>query len=744
MKRRKSFGSPAPHRSEGSHTEIFRNAMSYYQQGNMLQAKALCGQILKLSPLYFDALQLSGIISLSCKNYEDGITLLEAATRVRKDNPSIYLNLGSAFNALNLYDKALECYFYAIVLNPTYVDAYFNCGVIYQELKLYDECLTYYNRAIIMKQNFLNAIYNRALTFREKKLHTEALSSFNEVLSIKGDYAEAFYNRGVLLRDMKSDDEALQSFDHAIILKPDYVFGFNNRGFLLQKRGSLSDALSSFTKATLLDPSFAEGLNNCGHVLNEMNLFPHALDFYNRAISVNDSYSDAFYNRGVTLHAMNRLDEALKSYEIAIEHKPDHLNAQSNRLFIVNYLKKWEAVIRLEEAKKFGACVTSLVNCKYNSWELKVSDDKIRIGFISGDFRNHPVGFFLENFLSHVDLDKFDLNGYTNELQEDQITSRLKKLFRSYKSIVGLSDTEAAKLIHQDGVRILIDLSGHTAKNRLSIFGFKPSPIQVSWLGYCATTGVLEIDYILGDPYVTPPNEERHFVESIKRLPETYFCFTPPDSSIEIQKLPALERGYITFGCFNNLSKMNDEVIAVWSKILLSVHNSRLFLKSVQFDNQQIIVQIIGLFQAFGVEPERLLFEGQTSRVEYLKSYNEVDIALDPFPYPGGATSVEALWMGVPVITKKGDCFISHNGETIAQNSGQAAWIAEDHEDYIAKAIHFSSDLEALANTRSSLRGQVLGSPIFNGKRFARHFEKAMIEMWEDYEIRLEKQPENV
>jgi predicted O-linked N-acetylglucosamine transferase (SPINDLY family) len=269
----------------------------------------------------------------------------------------------------------------------------------------------------------------------------------------------------------------------------------------------------------------------------------------------------------------------------------------------------------------------------------------------------------------------------------------------------------------------------------LPVFAWKPAPIQVSWLGYWATTGVNEIDYILGDPYAMPKEEAHHFTEKIWHLPESFLCMTEPKNGLEVKKLPALSNNFITFGCFNNISKMNDKVIEVRSKILKAVPNSKLFLKSKELgviSEQKIILD---RFLKFGISKDRLIFEKSSQRDEYFKSYNKVDIALSPFPYGGVTTSIDGLWMGVPVLSRKGDKFLSHVGETIAYNCGLENWIANSDDEYISKAIEFSADLKTLSNLREVMREKVLNSPIFNSKRFSRNFEKGLWDMWKKNKI---------
>jgi len=299
-----------------------------------------------------------------------------------------------------------------------------------------------------------------------------------------------------------------------------------------------------------------------------------------------------------------------------------------------------------------------------------------------------------------------------------------------WKPIYGKTDEAAANLIYEDGVHVLLDLSGHTSGNRLSMFGHKPSPVQVSWLGYFATTGLNEMDYLIGDPYVTPPKDDGHFTEKVWRLPETRWCFTPPDVDGAIAKPPALKQGYVTFGCFNNATKINDEVVALWAKVLEAIPSSRLLLKTKQFRDQMARENIIQRFAAHGIDSKRISLEESEDRQKYFAAYNKIDITLDPFPFTGGTTSVESLWMGVPLVTLAGGSLISRQGVGVLMNAGLSDWVAADEEEYVAKAVLFASDLDKLASLRAGLRSQVLASPLFDAPRFARNFENALWAMW--------------
>jgi predicted O-linked N-acetylglucosamine transferase (SPINDLY family) len=436
---------------------------------------------------------------------------------------------------------------------------------------------------------------------------------------------------------------------------------------------------------------------------------------------------------GNALRDLGRLEEAEASYRQAISLKPDFAEAHSNLLFLQSSCA-FDSALHLKEALTYANAISKKVSSRFAEWSCVKKPQRLRIGFVSGDLRNHPVGYFIESLLTQLNSSSVELFAYPTNLIEDELTTRIKPRFASWTPLFNKSDKAAAQLIHNDGVHILIDLSGHTANNRLPIFAWKPAPIQISWLGYWATTGVPEIDYVLGDPHVTPYDEANHFTEKIWQLPEIHLCLTEPNVTLEVKPLPALSTGTITFGCFNKLAKMTDEVVALRAQILKAVPGSKLFLKAKQLGVASGRDTVLERFSRHDITADRLILEGRSPRAEYLASYNRMDIALSPFPYGGVTTSAEGLWMGVPVLTKRGDRFLSHVGETIAHNAGLSDWIAADEDEYVAKAVAFSSDLKGLAKLRADLRGQLLSSPLFNSSRFASHFEKAVWSMWELWE----------
>jgi predicted O-linked N-acetylglucosamine transferase (SPINDLY family) len=353
------------------------------------------------------------------------------------------------------------------------------------------------------------------------------------------------------------------------------------------------------------------------------------------------------------------------------------------------------------------------------------------VGVVSADLYNHPVGYFLESFLSQLDFSRLELIAYSNNPKEDDLTQRIKPSFSAWKPVHVLNDEAMAQLIHSDGVHVLLDLSGHTAYNRLPALAWKPAPVQATWLGYFASTGMAEMDYILGDKWLLPDNEANHFIEKGWHFSGAHSCLTPPSEQVNIETLPALQSHLITFGTLNNIAKMNDRVVACWARILTSIPNSQLYLNTKALRDETLKRSIIDRYAAHGIAANRLILESTTGRLAALSSYNRIDIALDPFPYPGGTTSYEALWMGVPILTMQGHRYIAHMGESIMHNAGLSDWIARDEDDYVAKAVSVAGDLPKLAALRAGLREQVRRSPLFDAPRFAKHFEEALWGMWQ-------------
>jgi len=664
--------------------------------------------------------------------FREALVPMRQAVVLSPRDPMLRSNLGATLIDVGLLEEAEANFRKSIKLNPAVADAHNNLGLVMQRRGCADEAERCYHEALRLNPQYFEAYNNLGSLFDDLDRLSLAEDCFRRSLELNQNFGEAHSNLGKVLRKRGFLKEAEESCRMATRLNPSSFYAQLNLGNALRELGRIKDAEDIYLQALRLDANNSTALNNLAIVLQQQGRLSEAEQRLRMSLEILPDNSRTHRYLGGVLNNEGRFVEAQGFFREALRLRPDFFDALSGLLFSLNYSTSYSPSEALDLAIGFGKIASAKARQVFSSWACTQETDRIRVGFVSGDLRNHPVGYFLEGMLSQLQSSSMELVAFTTNPTIDELTLRVKPYFKEWFPIYGLTDQEAANLIHQAAPHILIDLSGHTAHGRLPVFAYKPAPVQVTWLGYFATTGMTEMDYVLASQISIPFVEESHFTEKVWRLPETSLCFSPPDSALHVTALPAKNNGFVTFGCFNNWTKINERVLSIWIEILNRVPDSKLFLKTKQFADQKIVADLLALFSNSGVNKERLILEGYSERNDYLAAYHRVDIALDPFPFPGGATTVEALWMGVPVLTIKGERFISHQGEVIAHNAGLFPWIADDQDDYIVKAQQFASNMDALATLRKGLREQVLKSPLFDAKRFALHFEEAVRGMLRD------------
>jgi protein O-GlcNAc transferase len=719
------------------------SAAAFYNKGN---AHARLGQreasvtayqkALALKPDFADAEIALGVALQDLKRVDEAIASFRRAIAIKPDYAEVYYNLGGALVELGKLDEAVSSFRQGLEIKPDYAEAHAKLGIALADLGQSDAAAASYIEALKFRPDLVEAHNNLAAVLIKLGQPEAAIASYRQALELAPDQAEVHSNLGVALKKLGKFEDAVASYRRALAIKPDLAEAHSNLGTVLHKLGQIDESLRSYRKALEIAPDNADVHNNLGFLQNELGQLEAATDSYRRALGGNPEHIESLSNLGSVLADLGKLEEAAASYRRALEIKPDYTLAHSNLIFTQNYMENHSSSELLAEARRFGETVAQQAH-PYTIWNNSPESARcLRIGIVSADLRVHPVGYFAENVLGALISQaggRLELFGYYNFPEADAITERIKSLCRAWHDIHELSDERLAQLIRDDNIDILIDLSGHTGKNRLPMFAWKPAPVQVTWLGYFATTGVSAIDYLIADPWTLPESEEVNFSETIWRLPETRLCFTPPAEVVDVAPLPVLANDFITFGCFNNLTKINDQVVALWARILVAIPNSRLFLKSRPLGEASVQQQVRSRFAEHGIDPQRLILEPYVPRGNYLAAYNQVDIALDPFPFPGGTTTVEALWMGVPVLTLAGKHFLARQGVGLLMNAGLPEWVASDSDHYVALAVQHASDPHRLAALRAELRQQVLASPIFDAARFAWHFEAALRGMWEQW-----------
>ncbi|MGC2048361.1 MAG: tetratricopeptide repeat protein, partial [Gallionella sp.] len=608
-----------------------------FNAGRLAEVETQAQLMVEQYPSCAPAWKLLGVsMHLQGKN---SLPALRRSVELNPIDAMAHSNLGNVLKDLGQFDDAVASYRRALKLKPDLAGIHYNLGLALTDLKQFDESAASYRRVLALQPDNAEAHCNLGNALCELGKHQLALASYHQALALKPKYAEAHNNLGSALKELGQFEHAAESFRRAFEIKPDFAVAYFNMGNLLRDWGQFEEAVVNYRRAVKINTNFAEAHNNLGVSLQHLGQLEEAVECYRHALELNPDYAYAHSNLGHALREFGQLDDALESYRRALEIKKDFTGAYSSLVFTLNYSAHFSSSYRFEEARRYGRMVSALAGRPFTAWKCAAIPERLKVGLVSGDLRNHPVGYFLESLLAHIDPSRIELIAYPTDIKTDALTARIKPFFSAWKPLTRLGDKDAANLIHSDGINVLIDLSGHTANNRLPIFAWKPAPIQASWLGYFATTGIAEMDYVLGDKWTLPEGEEHHFVEEGWQMGGALSCLTPPQEDIKVEESPALLNQSVTFGTLNNLAKMNDKVVACWARILNSVPNSRLYLNTKSLRDEGLRNSVVKRYATHGIPENRLILESTIGRFAALSSYNKIDIALDPFPYPGGTSS---------------------------------------------------------------------------------------------------------
>jgi len=514
-----------------------------------------------------------------------------------------------------------------------------------------------------------------------------------------------------------------------VALKPDFAEAHNNLGNVLRRQGRLGESITACRRALELKPDFASAHNNLGSALKDLGQLDEAVACYRRAIELRPDFTEAHNNLGNAWKDQGQIDEALSCYRRAVEAKPDFVHTHCNLLYTLHFSPTCDTATLYAELRRFNdrfarplaAAIQPHVNDR-------TPDRPLRVGYVSPDFRKHPVGRFLLPLLEAHDRRQYEIWCYASVELRDEITARCQAAASVWRDVTALSDEKLAAAVRDDGIDILVDLTMHMAHSRLCVFARKPAPVQVTYLAYCGTTGLDAMDYRLTDPYLDPPGGDRRFYsEQSVCLPETYWCYHPMTEAPPPGELPARAAGYVMFGSLNNFCKFNPATLTAWCRLLAAVPDARLLLHAAQGSHRERTRE---LFSEQGVSPERLKFVDFMPAAQYFRVYQQIDVALDPFPYGGGTTTCDALWMGVPVVSLAGMMAVGRGGLSILSNVGLPELVAHDLDQYVQIAAGLAADLPRLAELRATLRERMQQSPLMDAPRFARNVEAAYRTMW--------------
>jgi predicted O-linked N-acetylglucosamine transferase (SPINDLY family) len=582
--------------------------------------------------------------------------------------------------------------------------------------------------------------------------HVPALYLLGNTLAVDGRLAEAveIYARAVqidprnqalsnnlaaALAQVGRRQEAIAVLERAVAIEPAAAELPYNLGNFLRDEGRLGEAIAAYERALQIRPDYVQACNNLGQANHDLGRLGEAIAILERALQIQPDYAKAHTNLGVVLHEAGQVEESLAELREGLRLEPNQPLAHSKLLFCLHYSPDLDQDAVYQEHRRWNESFAHpLANQIKPHGNDRDPDRRLRIGYVSANFCEHPVAFFLEPILAHHDHAQLELCCFSNTARADDYTWRIRTCADRWYDIRNESDDQVAERIRAERIDILIDLTQHMVGNRLLVFARKPAPVQISYLGYPGTTGLESIDYRLSDPYLDPPGwNEAYNSEQLLRLPRSYFCYQPPADSPPVPPLPARGTGRITFGCFNTLAKLNRRGVGLWARVLQAVPGSRLVLKARGLADAAIQAHVQNLFADEGIGSERLELHGWNRLSEYLTELGSIDIGLDPLPYSAGTSTCHTLWMGVPVISVAGRSAVSRMGLSVLANAGLQELVAETPEQYVALATRLARDLERLDALRQGLRQRMVESPLLDAERFARELEALYRQVWRQW-----------
>ena len=606
---------------------------------------------------------------------------------------------------------------------PDPITIAFEEGVSHHRAGRLDAAAASYQRVLEKEPAHWRALHALGVVKHQRGASGEAVSLIEKAVALRPDYPEALFNLGTIEHALGRVEDAIAHWRGTIRLRPQDANALVSLSAVLCDRGEGEEAADLSARAVALNPELAEGHLNLANALVTLGRGAEAIEHYRDFLARKPDSVVGHNNLGNALKAIGRFDEAIASYRQALGIDADYLAAHSNILMCMLYRSECTDESLLDEHKAWRRRLDTVP--RWPVQRRSPAPARLRIGFVSPDFRLHSCAYFIEPLFAHHDRTRFELFAYSDVLRADEVTARLRGHAAQWRDCASWNDDTLARRIAEDGIDLLIDLAGHTNRNRLRLFAGKAAPIQASWLGYPATTGVDEIDFRLTDAIADPPDRADHqHVERLVRMDGCFLAYRPADEAPAITARAGSDA--VTFGSFNNPVKLSAATVALWAKVLHAVSGSRLLLKGKGLQEPLARDWVTASFAREGIGADRLTLSGWRGALrDHLASYAEVDIALDPTPYNGTTTTMEALWMGVPVVTLAGTRHSARVGTSLLISAGLPELVAQTPADYVAIAVGLARDRQRLAGYRTSLRQHLARSPLLDGPDFARRFEAA-------------------
>ena len=675
-----------------------------------------------------------GLALLDRGRLDDAVVCFERVVASTPENSAAWVNCGIALLELGRPAEAVIRFRRALLLAADHPGTHLNLGVALLRQGRAAEAVACFEQALVLEPGYAKAHLNLGTAMLELGRYADAAGCCGQALALAPDLTEAALNLGVALERQGRLDLAVPVWRRLVDCRPRCFEAHLNLGTALMELGRLVEAAESFTQALVLKPDSAESHMALGVLLRRQNRLAEAEDRFRRSLALSPDQAEGHLNLGAALQEQGRLEEAVACFERAQNLRPDWATAGAALVFTRLYQPGSElagiAAAARDWANRYVTAYQPVSRVPTPEIRERAS---YRLGFVSGDFRTHAVGFLVLPALEGLARAGHRFYCYANQATDDALTDRIRRAAAVWRPVFGWSDAALAAQIQADDIDILVDLSGYTALNRLLVFARKPAPIQVAWIGYPATTGLDAMDYLLADWVQVPNGAERYYQERVIRLPDGYVVYQPPDDAEPVGPLPRLSNGFITFGSFNTLKKITAPVMAAWSRILDRVSGSRLLLKTSALDCRETRLRCLRSFTARGIAAERIGMEGGSSPSAHRQAIAGVDIALDPFPYNGGLTTLETLWLGVPVVTMAGETLCGRHSLGYLSVIGLQELAAGTVDEYVDKAAALASDEGRLMALRAALRPRLAASPLCDVDHFVGHLEQAFATVWAHY-----------
>jgi predicted O-linked N-acetylglucosamine transferase (SPINDLY family) len=710
----------------------YLRALGFHQEGRLPEALAGYEQVLALEPAHSSALTMLGVIALENGNPAAAVDLLGKAVLSDARNTMAHVYRGLGFSALNRHEDSVDCYDQAIAVDPDFSALpYYSRANALMQLGRYDSALASYDEAIAFESDLdAEAFYERGTALMRLARHEAALESFERAIALGSKNAtEAHFERGNLLTILGRQEAARACFERLLNEHPEHAYARYNLGRLQHQLGDFDAALRSYEAAMRAKPDLTVAFVTGAELSRSIGRVEDAEQVLLRGLQHNPAHAPLHNSLGNVFRDGGDIGAALQCYDRALELDPDNLSAHSDRIFSLMFESETPEPM-LEEARRFDARFAAPLTCAAPPIDpLPVGPiaTRLRIGYVSPDFRKHCQSLFTLPLLSHHDRSAFEIVCYSSTTVADETTRRIEQQVDQFHAVAGLDDAALAARVRADRIDILVDLTMHMGNGRPLLFARRPAPVQVAWLAYPGTTGLQAMDYRLSDPRLDPPGYDAHYSERTVRLPDSFWCYDPLSSLPAATTVPAIERGTFTLGCLNNACKLTDRTLRLWAPLLKQLPQARLLLLAPTGRYRQAILRRA---VAAGLDAARIEFVPNRPREQYLASYRHIDLCVDTSPYNGHTTSLDALWMGVPVVTRIGSTSVGRGGLSLLHQLELTELAAESDADFLEIVLALTKDLPRLAALRRELRPRLQRSPLMDGRRFASHIEAAYREMW--------------